>query len=85
MASGRFEMDVAPLQQAFLASGRNASEVARELGWTRPDGNRVKRVLGLSNYSQGRGRRRRRRESCSYEMYVEVARAIGVEPADLGA
>lgn len=80
------EIDLAPLREAFLASGRTLVDVARALDWYdrgKPDGGRVSRSLGLRPYYSGRVKRSRLRAACSYEMAVRLADAIGVDPFEV--
>lgn len=83
------EVDVAPLREAFLASGKSAADVALDLGWFRHskgcghlgDGSRVRRRLGITRqWTRGKARYQ---ERCSYEMASQLARAIGVDPVDV--
>lgn len=88
MPSGKLEMEIEPLREAFERSRRSASEVARQLDWRHcgsPDVVRVRRQLGLHPYHPGHGYPPRLRSRCSYQRYVELARAIGVDPAQVGA
>jgi hypothetical protein len=94
------EVDLRPLREAFLASRLSADEVARRLGWMRfprrrrggkvygphmiADESRVKRTLGLRVHKCGRDSKSRLRQSCSYEMALKLAEAIGVDPVDVG-
>lgn len=68
-------VEVAPLRDAFLRSGRSAAEVATALDWRRLkrpgfDGHRVRRYLS--------------RERCDYATAVRLAEAIGVDPFEVG-
>lgn len=84
---GARSVDIIPLRQAFLRSGRTAGSIAIELEWFRrghPDSNRVTRSLGISPYHQSRGRRPRCVERTSYERAVMLAQAIGVDPVEVG-
>lgn len=74
------KVPVAPLREAFLASGHTAADVARELGWWTHgigDGSRVRRTLGLVPTTNGAGRR-------SYRTFVDaetverIADALGL-------
>jgi hypothetical protein len=85
-ALGCEEIDLAPLREAFLRSGKTPADVARALGWRKPngvaDGPRVRRALGMRPaWSNGRKRLRQR---CSYETAVKLADAIGVDPYEVG-
>lgn len=92
---GLREIDLTPLREAFLARGERSVDVARRLGWEdvrgRADGQRVLRSLGVNPcyYSIPRGRnkgekRRGYRRTTSYENAVRMARAIGVDPVEVG-
>lgn len=81
------EIDLAPLREAFHASGRTLADIARTLGWSlhgRPDSGRVSRALGIRPYNPGRGQPNRLRAACSYEMAVRLAEAIGADPYEVG-
>jgi hypothetical protein len=80
---GYREIPVAPLRDAFQRSGVTASELARRLGWYRrtPDGERVKRQLGLYFVDNGRGKAMR--ETTTLERALEIVRALGLDPADV--
>jgi hypothetical protein len=69
---------VAPLREAFLASGKTAPEVATAVGWfckgDQGDGSRVKRTLGISPESDGRCH-----ETADYDTLWLLADAIGVQ------
>jgi hypothetical protein len=88
-APGRVgKVPVAPVREAFLASGRTAVDVARRAGWmytrssglTVADGSLVKRSLGLLDDSSGGTGRRSRRKVMDAEMAATLAEAIGVAP-----
>lgn len=86
------EVDLTPLREAFLASGRSAVEVAGALGWIHQgattvkgrDGRRVLRALGIRPYSRGHGRGMVYQQTCSYKRAILLAEAIGVDPVDVG-
>jgi len=82
--TGKFEVPVAPLREAFLRSDVSAGELARRLGWTRPDSMRVARQLGLLQSHDGRSRQPYIRETTSYERAVEICLALNIDPADVG-
>jgi hypothetical protein len=85
-------VDVAPLREAFLASGISISEVSRRLGWTcrrsdRPghkaDTARLKRALGMQRERVCvRGGYLNRR--IGYDLAARIADAIDVDPVDVG-
>ena len=72
---------VAPLREAFHRSGLSLYEVAVRLGWTRPDGQRVGRALGL-HARMNRGRRCRQNR-VDYRTAAQLCEAIGVDPVDV--
>lgn len=72
------EIDIAPIREAFERSGLTLTEVARRLGWTRPDQPRIGRALG---YHRDHGRLR---QQVTYETAVQLCRAIGIDPVDVG-
>jgi hypothetical protein len=83
----------APLREAFLASGRSACSVAREIGWmcrtssgVNGDGARVRRALGIiANVSSNNGVKRRSVFSrIDAEFAALIAEAIGVAPWEIG-
>lgn len=78
------------LREAFILSGLSPGEVARRLGWWRtekgrrvPDGTRVLRVLGVRTVA-GKRERGRRYRRVAYWTAERLARAIGVDPVDVG-
>jgi hypothetical protein len=73
---------VDPIREAFERSGVSADEVARQLGWMRPDGTRVRRQLGLITTYDGRGRRVQ--QTIGRERALEIAEVLGVDPVDVG-
>jgi len=80
--NGKFEVPVGPLREAFLTSGISAAELARRLGWTRPDTVRVARQLGLRHNHHGHGSRPYLRETTSHERALEILEALGIDPVD---
>jgi len=80
--NGKFEVPVAPLRQALLDSGVTTSELARRLGWVRPDTVRVARQLGILPNIDGTGRSYTR-ETTSYERALEICEALGIDPVDV--
>jgi len=79
----RREVPIAPLREAFLRSDTSVQELARRLGWMRPDGYRVQRQLGIRPGSNGHGYPARERETMSYERALEICEALGIDPVDV--
>lgn len=84
---------VAPLRDAFLASGLTAYEVATRLGWTRKrknlsgdygDHSRLMRRLGLQTYHCPRRGGTFTQERMHYDVALAIAEAIGVDPHEVG-
>lgn len=78
---------VAPLREAFERSGYRAADVARELGWFqrgKPDGGRVRRVLGLRPWRTKNGRRVYYQEHVSLGVAERLAGALGLDPREVG-
>ena len=70
------------LRRAFADSRLTPGEVARRMGWLRPDSQRVRRYLGLSpQWYQGSPYQAR---TTSYHTAVELVRAMGLDPVDYG-
>lgn len=77
------------LREAFLASERSASDLARDLGYYRSMRGRqtadeapVRRALGLRTYkSNGRVFRQR---FMRYDTAVRYCEALGLDPVDVG-
>lgn len=89
-ARGVGEVSVEPFQRRFEdleRQGVRAADVARKLGWTRPDGHadgaRVKRRLGLRPQINGKGKVSQNRQM-SYEMASRLADAMGLDPFEVG-
>jgi hypothetical protein len=92
--AGRAPVDPGPLRDAFLRSGLTASEVARRLGWMRPapkgkrsavpDQGRLRAALGLKPYNPGHGYPMRMRIGMKHETAEQIARAINVDPWEVG-
>jgi len=80
--NGQFEVPVAPLRKALLESGVSTSELARRLGWVRPDSSRVARQLGILSNVDSTGRSYVR-ETTSYERALEICEALGIDPVDV--
>jgi hypothetical protein len=82
---------VAPLREAFERNGLTSTEVARELGWyettpkkVRLDTGRVRRTLGLRSEQTRANRGKGYRQHVRYETALKLARAMGVDPVDVG-
>lgn len=80
------KVPVAPLREAFLASGKTAVAVAKAAGWfcsngvsEYPDSSRVKRTLGLLPDVNGKGIQSRR-TLVDAELAAILAEAVGVMP-----
>jgi hypothetical protein len=91
VSSGRGTVPVQPFQEAFLGSGLTPTEVALRLGWTRvnrdkryPDGDRVKKALGLRPYQVGRGRGAKLKERLHEDTALEFCRALRLDPWEVG-
>jgi hypothetical protein len=92
--AGRAPVDPAPLREAFQRSGLTANEVARRLDWMRPppkgkrspvpDQGRLRAALGLKPYNPGHGYPLRFRRGMRYETAELIARAIDVDPWEVG-
>jgi hypothetical protein len=92
----RVTVEVEPFRERFLqltANGTTASDIAERLGWTlggsatrpgNPDVVRVKRAVGLMAYEPGHGRPRRFKERITYEMAVQLAEALHMDPHEAG-
>jgi hypothetical protein len=77
------------LREAFLASDRTASDLARSLGYFRivkgrqvADDAPVRRALGLRTYRR-KGREMRQR-FMHYDTAVRFCEALGLDPVDVG-
>lgn len=86
----RDRVPCAPLAAAFERSDLTAAEVARRMGWevgTQHASTKVKRHLGLkrsrNGAKTGKGRWRFR-ETMPYEQAVRFARALEVDPVEVG-
>ena len=82
-AAAHREVPVEVVRDAFERSGISAAELARRLGWTRPDGTRVQRQLGLIDNRRSRGSRAARRATMTTGRAIEIIEAIGADPADI--
>jgi hypothetical protein len=87
----------APLREAFLASGLSAKVVAERLGWMRrptpatrrrghlADDTRVRSALGLKRSAPSRhGRVPTVRQTLDYDVALQIARALDLDPVDVG-
>jgi hypothetical protein len=93
-ARGQYgRVPVAPVREAFEASGVSAYEIALRLEWFEyrdkyttpcPDSHRVRRVLGLAKYPPGRGYPPRARTYMAACTAAAILGAIGVIPAEVG-
>ena len=93
IAPGRMgKVPVAPVREVFERSGRSASDVARELGWTAGrkasgapqwDGSRVRRTLGLMPDTRYKWKGYRR--EIDAETAGLIAEACGAAPWEVGA
>lgn len=74
---------VAPLREAFLRSGRTQGQVAQEMGWAHVT---VGTTLGLRPVATTkRGKRYESwRSTVTVEVAERLARAIGVDPHEVG-
>lgn len=89
MLAGRRDVPNAPFQARFYelqAQGERPADIARRLGWYdhgRPDGPRVKRVLGLR--PNGRGTKGPAiRTHITYRNALRLADAMGLDPWEIG-
>lgn len=80
----------APFVEAYERSGLPPSEVAKRLGWINSgtgmgDSTRVLRALGLRpDSAHGYKSFRPRHGYLSYDLGVRLARALDVDPVDVG-
>jgi hypothetical protein len=72
------EYDVAPFREAFERSGMSLTELARRMGWSRPDQPKAGRVLG---YHRDHGRYR---QKLCHHTAVALCEALNVDPVDVG-
>lgn len=83
-------IDVAPLREAFEASGLTPSTVARRLGWmkysghTDPDVTRLRRALGIAPVIAARTGARYTNQRIGYDLALLIARALNIDPVDVG-
>lgn len=75
-------VDVAALRAAVLASDTSHNAAARELGYMKPDGQRVKRALGIT--ATVKHERKWYAKSVDYAIAVQIARAYDIDPVDVG-
>jgi hypothetical protein len=78
------QVNVGPLREAFERSGMSTRELALRMGWLKPDNGRVNRSLGITQYDPGHGNGPRLRERIDYGRAIELARAMDVDPVDVG-
>jgi hypothetical protein len=78
------QVNVGPLREAFERTGMSPGEVAARMGWFKPDGRRVTEALGIRGYSPGHGLPPRRRERMDLRRATKLARAMDVDPVDVG-
>jgi hypothetical protein len=87
LESPRGMCPVAPLREAFERSGKCVTEVATAMDWWRPngvpDGQRVRRSLGILPTPQRTGKAVARRYMRA-ERASLLAEAIGVMPVEIG-
>lgn len=67
-------VDISPLRQAFEESGIGTVELARRLGWMKPDAARVNQVLGLKS----------EKSYVSRENAERIAEELGLDPVEAG-
>jgi hypothetical protein len=75
------------LRERFLASGMTPSEVAIAAGWEsrgRPDSSRVAVALGLRPSTGGRGFHRGICKKLEEDTALELGRALGLDPFEIG-
>jgi len=73
------QVAVAPIREAFLRSGIGPNDLARRLGWMRPDGRRVRRVLGIEQRYDGQPLQ----QHVEPRIARQIADALGLDPVDL--
>jgi hypothetical protein len=79
------EVETALLRAAFERSGVSKGELARRLGWMRPNIDQVNRALGYRPDSNSRkpGVRLENRVRMSYRLATRIARALpGIDPRE---
>jgi hypothetical protein len=89
----RAPIEVAPIRDAFLASGISGNELARRLGWFRrhsvhgrviPDQTRARRAVGVTPHNPGHGYPPRLRERVTEDMALRLMRALDLDPWEVG-
>ena len=75
----------APLAEAFLNSHLTAPQIAHRLGWSdsRRASTQIRRALGLKRSRNGCGQWRYR-ETMPRELAARFARALDVDPVEVG-
>ena len=74
------------LREAVQQSGLGINEIAVRCGWMRgdrPDSTRLRRTLGMMPSRNGLGKVTTNAQ-CKYETAVLIARAVGVDPHEVG-
>lgn len=80
----RREIAVAPLREAFLRSGLSKGEVARRMGYMRPNIDKLNRALGLRGDSNTRGVRLYGRQFTTYATAAKLCEIIDGDPFACG-
>jgi hypothetical protein len=81
-----------PLRERFRqlqrVYGISASDICKEMGWTRadhgPDTSRLMRTLGLSPHYGTKRASNRLQAFCSYDQAVRLCRALDMDPFEAG-
>lgn len=76
-----------PVREAVLRSGISLAELARRMGYMRPDSTPLRRSLGLVAYvdvKRHRAAGRWTQPSITYEMAERICEAAGIDPVDVG-
>jgi DNA-binding Lrp family transcriptional regulator len=85
--ANRHRFPVGPLREAFERSGKSTSDVARGMGWFKPNGDtqegNVTAVLGLRAVPTRKGCRYVRK-TVDIDTAERLAKAIGVDPWEVG-
>ena len=83
-------IDNAPIRAAVeqaVAGGMTYSAICRALGWLKPNGSgdtsRLRRRIGAMPHLAGNGRHDTSR-TINYELAVQIARAIDIDPVEVG-
>lgn len=91
----RKSIDNRPFREAFERSGMSTNELARRLGWFKrrsdrphmplvPDGTRAMRAIGRALDTDSRGYGPRYRQRVTYGMALRLARALDLDPWEVG-